>query len=100
MNRSYISERDKFAPCPLCGSRDRMSVTSEYNYARVLIEHGSACVSVQCVKCGLQLSNYDNSIIKYKDKVHGLVQVWDRLVVAPGISETPEIPEIRRDGND
>jgi len=48
----------------------------------------------------LQLSNYDNSIIKYKDKVQALVQVWDRLVVAPGISETPEIPEIRRDGND
>ena len=83
MNRSYISERDKFAPCPLCGSRDRMSVTSEYNYARVLIEHGSACVSVQCVKCGLQLSNYDNSIIKYKDKVQALVQVWDRLTVRP-----------------
>ena len=83
MNRSYISERDKFAPCPLCGSRDRMSVTSEYNYARVLIEHGSACISVQCVKCGLQLSNYDNSIIKYKDKVQALVQVWDRLTVRP-----------------
>ena len=83
MNRSYISERDKFAPCPLCGSRDRMSVTSEYNYARVLIEHGSACISVQCVKCGLQLSNYDDSIIKYKDKVQALVQVWDRLTVRP-----------------
>ena len=83
MNRSYISERDKFAPCPLCGSRDRMSVTSEYNYARVLIEHGVACISVQCVKCGLQLSNYDNSIIKYKDKVQALVQVWDRLTVRP-----------------
>lgn len=79
MNRSYISERDKFAPCPLCGSRDRMSVTSEYNYARVLIEHGSACVSVQCVKCGLQLSNYDNSIIKYSEKVRALAQVWNRF---------------------
>ena len=100
MNRSYISERDKFAPCPLCGSRDRMSVTSELNYARALIEHGSACISVQCMKCGLQLYNHDDSIIKYKDKVQALVQVWDRLVVAPGISETPEIPEIRRDGND
>ena len=100
MNRSYISERDKFAPCPLCGSRDRMSVTSEHNYACVLIEHGSACVSVQCVRCGLQLYNHDDSIIKYDDKVQALAQVWDRLVVAPGISETPEIPEIRRDGND
>lgn len=83
MNRSYISERDKFAPCPLCGSRDRMSVTSEYNYARVLIKHGSACISVQCVRCGLQLYNHDDSIIKYKDKVQALVQVWDRLTVRP-----------------
>jgi hypothetical protein len=48
----------------------------------------------------LQLYNHDDSIIKYKDKVRALVQVWDRLVVAPGISETPEIPEIRRDEND
>ena len=77
-----------------------MSVTSEYNYASVLIEHGSACICVECAQCDLKLSNHDNSIIKYKDKVQALVQVWDRLVVAPGISETPEIPEIRRDGND
>ena len=83
MNKSYISERDKFAPCPLCGSRDRMSVTSEYSYARVLIEHGSACISVQCTKCGLQLSNHDDSIIKYDDKVQALAQVWSRLTVRP-----------------
>ena len=79
MNRSYISERDKFAPCPLCGSRDRMSVTSEHNYACVLIEHGSACVSVQCVRCGLQLYNHDDSIIKYSEKVRALAQVWNRF---------------------
>ena len=79
MNRSYVSERDKFAPCPLCGSRDRMSVTSELNYARVLIEHGSACISVQCMKCGLQLYNHDDSIIKYSEKVRALAQVWNRF---------------------
>lgn len=79
MNMSYISERDKFAPCPLCGSRDRMSVTSEFNYASVLIEHGSACICVECAQCDLKLSNHDDSIIKYSDKVRALAQVWNRL---------------------
>ena len=83
MNMSHVSERDKFAPCPLCGSRDRMSVTSELNYARALIEHGSACISVQCMKCDLQLYNHDDSIIKYDDKVQALAQVWSRLTVRP-----------------
>ncbi len=83
MNMSYVSERDKFAPCPLCGSRDHLLVTPEYSYASALVEHGSACISVQCVRCGLQLYNHDDSIIKYKDKVQALVQVWDRLTVRP-----------------
>ena len=79
MNRSYISERDKFAPCPLCGSRDRMSVTSEHNYACVLIEHGSACISVECGRCKLHLFNHDDNIIKYSEKVRALAQVWNRF---------------------
>ena len=83
MNMSYVSERDKFAPCPLCGSRDHLLVTPEYSYASALVEHGSACISVECGRCKLHLFNHDDNIIKYKDKVQALVQVWDRLTVRP-----------------
>jgi hypothetical protein len=79
MNRSYISERDKFAPCPLCGSRDHLLVTPEYSYASALVEHGSACISVECGRCKLHLFNHDDNIIKYSEKVRALAQVWNRF---------------------
>jgi hypothetical protein len=79
MNMSYISERDKFAPCPLCGSRDHLLVTPEYSYASALVEHGSACISVECGRCKLHLFNHDDNIIKYSDKVRALAQVWNRF---------------------
>ena len=79
MNMSYISERDKFAPCPLCGSRDHLLVTPEYSYASALVEHGSACISVECGRCKLLLYNHDDNIIKYSDKVRALAQVWNRF---------------------
>ena len=79
MNMSYISERDKFAPCPLCGSRDHLLVTPEYSYASVLVEHGSACISVECGRCNLHLFNHDDNVIKYGDKVRALAQVWNRF---------------------
>lgn len=83
MNRSYISERDKFAPCPLCGSRDHLLVTPEYSYASALVEHGSACISVECGRCKLHLFNHDDNIIKYSERVRALAQVWSRLTVRP-----------------
>ncbi|HPY64801.1 MAG TPA: Lar family restriction alleviation protein [Bacillota bacterium] len=76
---SYISERDKFAPCPLCGSRDHLLVTPEYSYASALVEHGSACIYVECGRCNLHLFNHDDNIIKYSDKVRALAQVWNRF---------------------
>jgi hypothetical protein len=79
MNMSYISERDKFAPCPLCGSRDHLLVTPEYSYASALVEHGSACISVECGRCNLHLFNHDDNIIKHSDKVRALAQVWNRF---------------------
>jgi hypothetical protein len=79
MNMSYISERDKFAPCPLCGSRDHLLVTPEYSYASALVEHGSACISVECGRCKLHLFNHDDNIIKFSDKVRALAQVWNRF---------------------
>ena len=79
MNMSYVSERDKFAPCPLCGSRDHLLVTPEYSYASALVEHGSACISVECGRCKLHLFNHDDNIIKYSEKVRALAQVWNRF---------------------
>ncbi len=79
-----------FNPCPLCGKKDRLDLTSQEIYAECLSESGSACVGIDCRRCDLSIYTYGTNPIKYDDRVQILKSRWNRLAAVPDSPEEKE----------
>lgn len=67
--------------CPICGKDDRVEVlTSKNTYETLYKEEGSACISIRCWRCALEL--YDHTpfgIDQYEQKKNVLIARWNNM---------------------
>lgn len=66
---------NRFDPCPFCGKTD-FNITPKKFFVELLEEKGSACISVRCENCSLDM--YDHSdAAEYTVRVDNLVAKWN-----------------------
>lgn len=66
----------KFDPCPFCGKTD-FTTTSKKSYAELLADNGSACISVRCLNCELDMYEHTDGVT-YAEKLDLLKEKWNR----------------------
>lgn len=64
-------------PCPVCGKTDELVITSKSSFQDLYCEHGSATISLECVRCSLYLYEQRYTGSKYEVKVRKLVKKWN-----------------------
>ena len=65
--------------CPQCGKLDRLDFTQQDTYERLRDENGSACVTVECRRCNLELRDHSREISEYEDRMVLLCYKWNHL---------------------
>lgn len=70
---------ENWKPCPLCGKLDRLDFTQQDTYERLRDTHGSACVTVECRRCNLELRDHTSEISEYEDRMVLLRNNWNHL---------------------
>lgn len=67
---------DEPMPCPFCGGMN-LEFTDADTYYMLLGEHGTACISVKCRKCSLELYEHSRDVRDYFKKKAKLVKKWN-----------------------
>ena len=66
----------RFKPCPFCGKKD-LGVTPKDFYEELVEENGTACVSVRCKNCALDMYEHTDDV-PYEEKIDLLKEKWNR----------------------
>lgn len=66
-------------PCPICGSAKHLEITQRMSFYAMLGENGTACISVRCEKCYLELYNHEDRVRGYETRVDHLVKKWNQM---------------------
>ena len=70
-----------FRPCPFCEKTDRMLISTEDSLQNQLKDGDGASLSIECIKCGLQVWVHTEKEITYQMIVSMLQKKWNRLAV-------------------
>lgn len=65
-------------PCPFCGSKENLYITSEDTFKELFERYDGATLSIECKKCGLALYEHKYSGDEYEIKSDILIKKWNR----------------------
>lgn len=65
-------------PCPFCGSKENLHITSEDTFKELFERYDRATLSIECRKCGLDLYEHKYSGDEYEIKRDILIKKWNR----------------------
>ena len=68
----------KLKPCPFCGSAATMDDTELYYVVQGKIGH--ACLSIECMDCGAQVTAYNHTDgpLPYETMAEAAAETWNR----------------------
>jgi len=64
-------------PCPLCGRVEFLKVTSREDFEELYDRYGSACITLECDACDLEVYEHRVRERDYHKKVTALVNKWN-----------------------
>lgn len=73
----YEDAIQKMKPCPFCGQKDELSITSKEIFNELEEEDGRACIKVRCGRCDLEKTDYHFDFTDYNDRLVLLVITWN-----------------------
>lgn len=73
-----IEDADNILPCPFCGSTDNMIVMSRRFFDELVVENGTAMLSMHCEHCSMELKEYNkDDCIDYDVVLERLLAKWN-----------------------
>lgn len=73
-----FGDSDEIAACPFCGMTDKLTITSRKSFDEMLIEKGSAIISINCKRCNLDLYEHSYSGKNFALRAMILLDKWNR----------------------
>lgn len=70
-------EVGKIEPCPFCGEHERLTITGQESYEKLVAEHGSSVIVLRCKGCDTEFSQHDIPNNNYMMGVGKLVERWN-----------------------
>ena len=65
------------APCPFCGSNDKLTFTRKKSFDEIFKKEGGATISIKCDHCYAELYEHDYHGNDYVTKVKLLIKKWN-----------------------
>lgn len=59
-DEKYIYIPAKIKPCPICGLKDALFITTKESYEELFKKNNGACLSMDCKRCNLRMAVYDH----------------------------------------
>ena len=85
-----ITEQNGFKACPFCGRADELDVMTEDCFYRLQGEYDTACISVKCERCDVDLIDHSSSIKNYEKRLDILRRKWNKRAAVPQEKEEGE----------
>lgn len=73
----YEDAIQKMKPCPFCGKKDELTITSKRIFTELMEENGSACISANCGRCNVEKTDHHRDFTDYNDRLVLLVSAWN-----------------------
>lgn len=64
-------------PCPFCGKKDRLVLPKRETYEELVSKTGSACISLACKNCNLEIYEHTHSILNFGTRLGLLIAKWN-----------------------
>lgn len=71
-------ENNGFMACPFCGRVDEVVVMEKSFFYELQGEYDTACISVKCERCNVELHDHSRSIKNYEKRVDILRRKWNK----------------------
>ena len=72
-------DEEEITPCPFCGGDNLKIWPPKDVYYKLLKEHGSACIDIECENkgCYARMYEHNDSIKNYDEKCKSLINKWN-----------------------